>query len=54
MEKLIGKKLGTDSSKKIQKFDIDAIFLAKHNIPVLSLKPGKRKKAIEETTTDAL
>ena len=44
--------------KKLNRFikenqkDIDAI-LAKHNIPVLSLKPGKRKKA-DETTTDAL
>ena len=48
----------TDWKKKLNKFikenqkDIDAI-LAKHNIPVLSLKPGKRKKA-DETTTDAL
>ena len=48
----------TDWKKKLNRFikenqkDIDAI-LAKHNIPVLSLKPGKRKKA-DETTTDAL
>ena len=32
--------------------EIDKI-LAKHNIPILSLRPGKRKKA-EESTTDAL
>ena len=31
--------------------EIDKI-LAKHNIPILSLRPGKRKKA-EEYTTDA-
>ena len=48
----------TDWKKKLNRFikenqkDIDAI-LAKHNIPILSLKPGKRKKA-DETTTDAL
>jgi len=48
----------TDWKKKINRFiktnqkEIDEI-LAKHNIPVLSLRPGKRKKA-EESTTDAL
>ena len=48
----------TDWKKKLNRFikenqkDIDKI-LAKHKIPVLSLKPGKRIKA-EETTTDAL
>ena len=31
--------------------EIDAI-LAKHNIPILELKPGKRKKG--DSTTDAL
>ena len=47
----------TDWKKKINKFikenqkEIDQI-LAKHNIPVLSLKPGKRKK--KDSTTDAL
>jgi hypothetical protein len=51
MEKLIGKKKLNRFIKENQK-DIDAI-LAKHNIPILSLKPGKRKKA-EKTTTDAL
>ena len=48
----------TDWKKKLNRFiktnqkEIDEI-LAKHNIPVLSLRPGKRKKA-EESTTDAL
>ena len=48
----------TDWKKKLNKFikqnqkSIDSI-LAKHNIPILTLKPGKRKKA-DETTTDAL
>ena len=48
----------TDWKKKLNKFikenqkEIDAI-LAKHNIPVLSLKPGKRKKS-KNSTTDAL
>ena len=48
----------TDWKKKLNRFikanqkEIDKI-LAKHNIPILSLRPGKRKKA-EESTTDAL
>ena len=48
----------TDWKKKLNKFiktnqkDIDKI-LKKHNIPVLSLRPGKRK-ASDESTTDAL
>ena len=48
----------TDWKKKLNRFikenqkDIDKI-LAKHKIPVLKLRPGKRKKA-DETTTDAL
>ncbi len=48
----------TDWKKKLNRFikenqkEIDAI-LAKHNIPILSLKPGKRKKA-KDSTTDAL
>lgn len=48
----------TDWKKKLNRFiksnqkEIDKI-LAKHNIPVLSLRPGKRKKS-EESTTDAL
>ena len=48
----------TDWKKKLNKFiktnqkEIDKI-LEKHNIPILSLRPGKRKKA-EESTTDAL
>ena len=47
----------TDWKKKLNKFikenqkDIDRI-LAKHSIPILSLKPGKRKKS--NSTTDAL
>ena len=47
----------TDWKKKLNKFiktnqkEIDAI-LAKHNIPILELKPGKRKKG--DSTTDAL
>ena len=47
----------TDWKKKLNKFikenqkDIDKI-LAKHSIPILSLKPGKRKKS--NSTTDAL
>jgi len=47
----------TDWKKKLNKFikenqkDIDRI-LAKHSIPILSLKPGKRKKS--DSTTDAL
>ena len=48
----------TDWKKKLNKFiksnqkEIDAI-LTKHNVPILSLRPGKRKKA-EDSTTDAL
>ena len=48
----------TDWKKKLNKFiktnqkEIDAI-LIKHNVPILSLRPGKRKKA-EDSTTDAL
>ncbi|MCH1559945.1 MAG: quinoprotein dehydrogenase-associated putative ABC transporter substrate-binding protein [Alphaproteobacteria bacterium] len=48
----------TDWKKKLNRFiksnqkEIDKI-LAKHNIPVLTLRPGKRKKS-EESTTDAL
>ena len=48
----------TDWKKKLNRFikanqkEIDKI-LAKHNIPILSLRPGKRKKT-EESTTDAL
>jgi quinoprotein dehydrogenase-associated probable ABC transporter substrate-binding protein len=48
----------TDWKKKLNRFiksnqkEIDKI-LAEHNIPVLSLRPGKRKKS-EESTTDAL
>lgn len=48
----------TDWKKKLNRFiksnqkEIDKI-LAKHNIPILSLRPGKRKKA-KESTTDAL
>ena len=47
----------TDWKKKLNKFikenqdEIDEI-LAKHNIPILNLKPGKRKKT--DSTTDAL
>ena len=47
----------TDWKKKLNRFikenqkDIDKI-LAKHNIPTLALKPGKRKKT--DSTTDAL
>ncbi len=47
----------TDWKKKLNKFikenqkEIDSI-LAKHNIPILSLRPGKRKKS--DSTTDAL
>ena len=47
----------TDWKKKLNKFikenqkDIDKI-LGKHNIPILSLKPGKRKK--KDSTTEAL
>ena len=47
----------TDWKKKLNRFikanqkEIDQI-LAKHNIPILSLKPGKRKK--KNSTTDAL
>ena len=47
----------TDWKKKLNKFikenqkDIDKI-LAKHSIPTLSLRPGKRKKS--DSTTDAL
>lgn len=47
----------TDWKKKLNKFiktnqkEIDAI-LAKHNIPTLGLKPGKRKRG--NSTTDAL
>ena len=47
----------TDWKKKLNRFikknqkDIDKI-LAKHNIPTLKLKPGKRKKS--DSTTDAL
>ena len=49
----------TDWKKKLNKFiktnqkEIDAI-LKKHNIPVLSLRPGKRKKTETGSTTDAL
>ena len=50
MVKLIGRKNLTSSSKQIKKIDK---ILAKHNIPILSLRPGKRKKA-KESTTDAL
>ena len=48
----------TDWKKKLNRFiknnqkEIDAI-LKKHNIPILSLRPGKRKKA-DESTTEAL
>ena len=48
----------TDWKKKLNKFiksnqnEIDAI-LTKHNVPILSLRPGKRKKA-QDSTTDAL
>ena len=47
----------TDWKKKLNKFikenqkEIDSI-LIKHNIPILALKPGKRKKT--DSTTDAL
>ena len=47
----------TDWKKKLNRFikenqkEIDSI-LAKHNIPTLSLRPGKRKKS--DSTTDAL
>ena len=47
----------TDWKKKLNKFikenqdEIDEI-LVKHNIPILSLRPGKRKKS--DSTTDAL
>ncbi len=49
----------TDWKKKLNKFikanqkDIDKI-LNKHNIPTLSLRPGKRKKSDKGSTTDAL
>ena len=49
----------TDWKKKLNKFiknnqkDIDVI-LAKHNIPILSLRPGKRKKSDDGGTTEAL
>ena len=49
----------TDWKKKLNKFiknnqkDIDVI-LAKHNIPILSLRPGKRKKNDDGGTTEAL
>ena len=45
----------TDWKKKLNKFikenqkEIDAI-LKKHNIPILTLKPGKRKKSKDSTT----
>ncbi len=48
----------TDWKKKLNRFikesqkEIDAI-LSEHNIPILSLKPGKRKK-VDESTTKAL
>ena len=47
----------TDWKKKLNRFikenqkEIDSI-LIKHNIPILALKPGKRKKT--DSTTDAL
>ena len=40
-----------NESIKTKQKEIDAI-LAKHNIPILELKPGKRKKG--DSTTDAL
>ena len=49
----------TDWKKKLNKFiksnqkEIDAI-LMKHNIPVLSLRPGKRKKSENDSTTEIL
>tara|TARA_B100001093_G_scaffold358374_1_gene342960 strand:- start:341 stop:1219 length:879 start_codon:yes stop_codon:yes gene_type:complete len=49
----------TDWKKKLNKFikknqkEIDSI-LAKHNIPVLKLRPGKRKKNEDGGTTEAL
>lgn len=49
----------TDWKKKLNRFikenqkDINKI-LAKHNIPVLTLRPGKRKKTETGSTTDAL
>ena len=49
----------TDWKKKLNKFiksnqkEIDAILL-KHNIPVLSLRPGKRKKSENDSTTEIL
>ncbi len=49
----------TDWKKKLNRFiktnqkEIDGI-LAKHNIPVLKLRPGKRKKTDTGSTTDAL
>lgn len=49
----------TDWKKKLNKFikgnkkEIEQI-LAKHNIPILSLRPGKRKKTEAGSTTDAL
>ncbi len=48
----------TDWKKKLNKFiktnqkEIDSILL-KHKVPILSLRPGKRKKG-EDSTTDAL
>ena len=48
--KQIGKKKLNKFIKENQK-GIDKI-LAKHSIPILSLKPGKRKKS--NSTTDAL
>ena len=49
----------TDWKKKLNRFikenqkEIDTI-LAKHNIPILKLRPGKRKKSEDGGTTDAL
>ena len=49
----------TDWKKKLNAFiknnqnEINSI-LKTHHIPVLSLRPGKRKKSDEETTTEAL
>ena len=49
----------TDWKKKLNRFikdnqkQINAI-LVKHNIPILKLRPGKRKKSEDGGTTDAL
>ena len=52
MGKQIGKKKLNKFIKTNQK-EIDMI-LNKHNIPVLSLRPGKRKIADDGGTTEAL